>query len=56
MRYKDLWFAEFERQYNEADGPDGVSDKVYDELSRKATFAVNERLTARADERRKEDD
>lgn len=49
---KDLWFAEFERLYNEAAEEGPVTDKVYDSLAPKADRALSERLADKIDEMR----
>jgi hypothetical protein len=49
---KDLWFAEFERLYNEAEEKGPVTDKVYDSLAPKADRALSDRLADMIDEAR----
>ena len=50
---KDLWFAEFERLYNEA-LDDGVPDsRAYDQAADKAHGAMIDRLADMADQERK---
>ena len=56
MRHKDLWFAEYERLYNEAADRYGhVPDSVNDHITHLAIRNVNERLADAADMARKKE-